>query len=56
MSFVSFFSQNYLEVVHREVIATVCKKIFISGWILPNYNASTLILIAKTQKSDSVKQ
>jgi len=53
--FGAFFFQTYWDVVHKEVIDAVLQ-FFISGWLLPNYNANTLILITKSPNADAIEQ
>lgn len=53
--FGAFFFQTYWEIIHKELIDAVMQ-FFVSGWILPNYNANTLILIPKHVNADSVEQ
>ena len=50
----SFF-QQYWEIVKKDVYAAVLQ-FFQTGWLPPNYNANTLILIPKTSNADSVDQ
>jgi len=49
------FFQFYWDIIHKEVVASVLE-LFQTGWINPNYNANTLILIPKTPNVDSIDQ
>jgi len=49
------FYQTYWDIVQNEVVSTVLE-FFITGWILPNFNSKTLILIPKSPNSDSIEQ
>jgi hypothetical protein len=51
----AFFYQSYWAIIHQDVVNDVLQ-FFISGWIMPNYNSNTLILIAKTSNADSIDQ
>nr|ABN09154.1 RNA-directed DNA polymerase (Reverse transcriptase) [Medicago truncatula] len=53
--FGSCFYQIYWDIVKEDVIKAVLQ-FFNTGWILPNFNANTLILIPKTQNADSMDQ
>jgi hypothetical protein len=53
--FGAFLFQTYWEIIHKELIDAIMQ-FFISGWILPDYNANTLILIPKHSNADSVDQ
>ena len=50
----SFF-QQYWEIVKKDVYAAVLQ-FFQTGWLPPNYNANTLILIPKTPNADNIDQ
>jgi len=52
--FGAFFLQTYWDIIQKELIDAVMQ-FFVSGWILPNYNANTLILIPKHQNVDCVE-
>ena len=49
------FFQTYWDIVHKEVTDAVIQ-FFQTGWLAPNYNANTLILIPKTSNADSIDQ
>jgi hypothetical protein len=51
----AFFYQSYWAIIHQDVVNDVLQ-FFISGWIMPNYNSNTLILIPKTSNVDSIDQ
>jgi hypothetical protein len=51
----AFFYQTYLEIIHQDVFNDVLQ-FFTSGWIMPNFNYNTLILVPKTQNADSIDQ
>lgn len=53
--FGAFFFQTYWEIIKHDVVNAVLE-FFTSGWLLPNFNANTLILIPKHQNADSVEQ
>jgi hypothetical protein len=53
--YVAFFFQHYWEIVHEDVVKVVLQ-FFISGWILPNYNSNTIILIPKSHSADTIEQ
>jgi len=48
----SFF-QFYWEIIKTDVYVVVLE-FFQTGWLLPNYNANTLIFIPKNQNADSI--
>jgi len=48
----SFF-QTYWEIVHKDVENAVLQ-FFTTGWILPNFNSNTIILIPKSPEADSI--
>jgi len=47
------FFQTHWDIVHKEV-ENVVLEFFTKGWILPNYNANTIILIPKSPDDDSI--
>jgi hypothetical protein len=47
--FGAYFYQTYWDIIQIEVV-------FSSGWILPNFNSNTLVLIPKNENADSVDQ
>ena len=49
------FYQTYWEVIKVDVINAVLQ-FFNTGWILPNYNANTMVLIPKTSSADTMDQ
>lgn len=51
--FGAIFFQKYLEIVKTDV-ENVCLEFFIKSWIMPNFNANTLILIPKIPNADKV--
>ncbi|PNY16800.1 ribonuclease H, partial [Trifolium pratense] len=53
--FGGFFYQTYWDIIHKDVVNAVLQ-FFSSGWILPNFNSNTLILIPKTSNADSIDQ
>ncbi|KAI5428103.1 hypothetical protein KIW84_033200 [Lathyrus oleraceus] len=50
----AFFFQYFWDIIHRDVIMIV-KKLFISSWIMPNYNSNTLILLPKVPNVDFIE-
>jgi hypothetical protein len=53
--FGAFFYQTYWDIIHFDV-TNVVVQFFTDGWILPNFNSNTLILIPKTANVDSIDQ
>ncbi|PNX83757.1 ribonuclease H, partial [Trifolium pratense] len=53
--FGAFFFQTYWDIIHHDVINAVLQ-FFTSGWIMPNFNCNTLILIPKSTSADSIDQ
>jgi hypothetical protein len=53
--FGAFFFQRYWEIIKFDVENAVIQ-FFVSSWILPNYNANTLILIPKIPSANSIDQ
>ena len=53
--FGAVFFQKYSEIIKHDVIKAVLQ-FFNSGWLLPNFNSNTLVLIPKTNNADSVDQ
>ena len=49
------FYQTYWEIIKKDVLAAVLQ-FFQSGWLPPNYNSNTLILIPKSSNADSIDQ
>jgi len=47
------FFQSYWDIVHKEVENAVLE-FFTTGWLLPNFNANTIILIPKSPDADSI--
>ncbi|KAI5422034.1 hypothetical protein KIW84_045474 [Lathyrus oleraceus] len=52
--FGGFFFEHYCEIIKKDVIMVVTQ-FFTDGWILPNYNANTLVLIPKTPSADAIE-
>ncbi|KAI5408381.1 hypothetical protein KIW84_054274 [Lathyrus oleraceus] len=52
--FCAFFFQHFWDIIHQDVIMDV-KKIFISSWIMPNYDGNTLILLPKVPNVDYIE-
>jgi hypothetical protein len=53
--FGAFFFQTYWEIIQSDVINAVIE-FFNTGWLMPNFNANTLILIPKTPNADTIDQ
>jgi hypothetical protein len=53
--FGGFFYQNYWDIIKDDVVNAVLQ-FFNDGWILPNYNSNTIILIPKIPNADSIEQ
>ena len=51
----AFTKSIYWDIIKEDVIKAVLQ-FFSTRWILPNFNANTLILIPKTQNADSMDQ
>ncbi|GAU40165.1 hypothetical protein TSUD_292700 [Trifolium subterraneum] len=51
--FGAIFFQTYWEIIKQDVFKAVLQ-FFTSGWLLPNFNSNTLVLIPKTNNADSV--
>jgi hypothetical protein len=51
--FGAVFFQTYWDIIQLDVINAVIQ-FFTSGWILPNFNSNTLVLIPKNENADSV--
>jgi len=49
------FYHTYWEIIKKDVIVVVLE-FFHTGWLLPNYNANSLILIPKNPNGDTVDQ
>ncbi|MCI69696.1 RNA-directed DNA polymerase (Reverse transcriptase), partial [Trifolium medium] len=45
--FAAYFYQEYWDIIKVDVVNAVIQ-FFTSGWILPNFNSNTLILIPKS--------
>jgi hypothetical protein len=52
--FGAHFFQTYWEIIQEDVVNAVLQ-FFISGWILPNFNSNTLILIPKSANAESIQ-
>jgi hypothetical protein len=53
--FGALFFQSFWDIIHSDVIKAVIQ-FFQSGWMLPNFNANTMILIPKISNADVVNQ
>ncbi|GAU35456.1 hypothetical protein TSUD_364120 [Trifolium subterraneum] len=53
--FGAYFFQAYWEIIQNDVVNAVIQ-FFISGWILPNYNSNTIVLIPKIGSADTVEK
>ena len=53
--FGAIFFQSFWDIVKTDVHNAI-KEFFITSWLMPNYNANTIILIPKTPNADSVSQ
>jgi hypothetical protein len=53
--FGALFFQSFWDIIHSDVIKAVIQ-FFQSGWMLPNFNANTMILIPKVSNADVVNQ
>ncbi|MCH90684.1 RNA-directed DNA polymerase (Reverse transcriptase) [Trifolium medium] len=51
--FGAIFFQTFWSIIKLDVINAVMQ-FFTSGWIMPNFNSNTLVLIPKTDNADSV--
>ncbi|PNX82112.1 ribonuclease H, partial [Trifolium pratense] len=51
--FGAYFYQTYWDIIQHDVTNAVLQ-FFSTGWILPNYNSNTIILIPKTDSADSI--
>jgi hypothetical protein len=51
--FGAIFFQTFWNIIKLDVINAVMQ-FFTSGWIMPNFNANTLVLIPKTDHADNV--
>ena len=49
------FYQSFWDIIKVDVINAVLQ-FFNTGWILPNFNANTLVLIPKTPSADTLSQ
>jgi hypothetical protein len=52
--FGAHFFQTYWEIIQEDVVNAVLQ-FFTSGWILPNFNSNTLILIPKSANAESIQ-
>lgn len=52
--FGAFFFQTYWDIVQNDVVNDVLQ-FFTTGWMLPNFNSNTIILIPKSS-ADSIEQ
>lgn len=48
--FVAFFYQHYWEIIIFDIL-NIVNHFFLRDWILPHYNANTIVLIPKTNKA-----
>ncbi|XP_058761813.1 uncharacterized protein LOC131635226 [Vicia villosa] len=53
--FSGFFYQKYWSIIKEDVFGAVLQ-FFKEGWIMPNYNTNTLVLIPKVPNADSIDQ
>jgi len=53
--FGAYFFQTYWDIVSNDVINVVLE-FFTTSWLLPNFNANTLILIPKNSNADTIEQ
>ncbi|MCI05544.1 RNA-directed DNA polymerase (Reverse transcriptase), partial [Trifolium medium] len=53
--FGAFFFQSYWEIIKTDVIEAVLE-FFQYNWIMPNYNANTVVLIPKEPNADTIAQ
>ncbi|XP_058770393.1 uncharacterized protein LOC131644024 [Vicia villosa] len=53
--FSGFFFQKYWSIIKEEVLAATLQ-FFQDGWITPNYNSNTLVLIPKIPNAESIEQ
>jgi hypothetical protein len=53
--FGAHFYQTYWDIIHHDVTNAVLQ-FFTTGWILPNYNSNTIILIPKSDSADSIEK
>ncbi|MCH86209.1 RNA-directed DNA polymerase (Reverse transcriptase) [Trifolium medium] len=53
--FSGFFYQTYWEIIQKEVCNAVME-FFSTGFLLPNWNANSIVLIPKMQHADTVDQ
>lgn len=52
--FGAIFFVHYWDIVKSDVI-NVVNQFFMQGWILPDYNASTVVLIPKTKEANNIE-
>jgi hypothetical protein len=55
MGLVHFSFKHIWDIVKTDVLSAVLE-FFIDGWIMPNFNANTIVLIPKTPSADFVEQ
>ncbi|CAJ2652147.1 unnamed protein product [Trifolium pratense] len=53
--FGAFFYQTYWDIIQNDVVSAVLQ-FFSYGWILPNFNSNTMILIPKNESADTIDQ
>jgi hypothetical protein len=53
--FGGFFYQPYWDIIHKDVCNAVIE-LFSTGYLLPNWNANSLVLIPKVPNADIVDQ
>lgn len=53
--FCSLFFQTYWSIIKEDVIRSTMQ-FFTDGWVLPNYNSNTLILIPKVDGADYIEK
>jgi hypothetical protein len=52
--FGAFFFQTYWDIINHDVV-NVVTEFFTTGFLLPNFNANTMILIPKTSNADAIE-
>jgi len=53
--FVAYFFQTYWSIIQSDVFNAVIQ-FYTNGWIMPNYNSNTIILIPKVDNAETVEQ
>ena len=53
--FGAFFFQHFQNTIHNDLFNAVIQ-LFTSGWMIPNYNANTIVLIPKFDNAEFVEQ